>query len=138
MIFFFLRKNQKLTIKIQKIKKKLKIFPSPNANLAKLKVTKDSYAPSANKVLVVKNQFLFFEKGKKQVSKKTDSFLSGLLNDNSEIDNLACSRILKRNSVYNIDHQTRSNFEKINSFHISMTMNESQFHYLKKPNIKKF
>jgi len=104
----------------------LKVFSSLKTNLIKLKITKDTYAPSANKVLVMKNQFLFFEKGKKQVSKKTDSFLSRLLNDKSEIDNFSCFSILKRNNVYKINQQSRVNSEKKKSLHFTMMENESR------------
>ena len=96
---------------------------SPSTNLAKLKVTKDTFTPSPNKVLVMKNQFLFFDKGKKAQSKKTNSLLSELLNEKSENcdSNELCSSILKKNSVCDdLCHQI------LNKNHSLFSMGESK------------
>jgi len=85
----------------------------------------------------MKNKFLFFEKGKKQISKNTNSLLSGLYNDKTDSDyNLACSTILRKNSVTDFNHQLQPLslvLEKTPA--ILSPMNESQI-LSEKPKVK--
>lgn len=78
----------------------------------------------------MKNQFLFFDKGKKQQSKNVNSLLSGLFNNKTdESENyMATSSILRRNSVTDVNNAQNQPLSLVlekNPLSL-MSMNESQ------------